>query len=413
MLFRKQVLDAQQVRLYGNVLIVSPIRFWVVSGFLSAIVIILIMFLASASFARIERVSGAVVPSLGIVRMAAPAAGIIKGFSLSEGQQVQEGEVLGRISTPALAFGGMGTRNGARLASIAGKLEQLGLQRAQSEIVHTLDMTSKDREVAEISARLKIARETVAFQLQILAEAESAWDRVRQLSERNLINAETVSSQRIELISSRRELLRLQSEIGTLTMEMETVGFSRRQMTAQADLRNLQYDAEEQNLISERQIMRGLEAFDIVAPANGIATAVLVANEHQVQPNTELFSILPDNSALEVELYVPSRAIGFVAPGQAVSLLFDAFPYQRFGSHRGTIAEVTGSVILPGSPGLLVRVEEPVYRVTVELERETVAAFGRDMQIQPGMQITANIILEDRTVFDWLFEPLISVARRT
>jgi hypothetical protein len=46
---------------------------------------------------------------------------------------------------------------------------------------------------------------------------------------------------------------------------------------------------------------------------------------------------------LQAEIYIPSRAIGFVKPGQEVRLLYDAFPYQRFGAYRGRVVAASSS----------------------------------------------------------------------
>jgi membrane fusion protein len=91
----------------------------------------------------------------------------------------------------------------------------------------------------------------------------------------------------------------------------------------------------------------------------------------------------------------------------------DAFPYQRFGAQSGVVAEITSSVIMPGELQLLVDVQEPVYRITVTLEESTFTANDRELALQAGMLLTANIILEERTILSWLLEPLISVSRRT
>jgi len=110
---------------------------------------------------------------------------------------------------------------------------------------------------------------------------------------------------------------------------------------------------------------------------------------------------------------VPARAIGFVAPGQMVRLLYDAFPFQSFGSYRGTIASVATTMLQPAElPELVLALKEPAYRVKVALERQTVDAFGREVALQPDMTLRADIILERRSLLEWLLEPLMSARHR-
>jgi membrane fusion protein len=55
---------------------------------------------------------------------------------------------------------------------------------------------------------------------------------------------------------------------------------------------------------------------------------------------------------------------------------------------------------------------EPVYRVDVKLDRQTVMAGGQEMPLRPGMTVSADILLEKRTVFEWVFEPVLELRGR-
>ncbi len=110
---------------------------------------------------------------------------------------------------------------------------------------------------------------------------------------------------------------------------------------------------------------------------------------------------------------MPARAIGFVAPGQSVRLLYDAFPYQRFGTYRGTVESVATTMLAATElPEPVLLLKEPAYRVKVALDRQTVDAFGREVALQPDMTLRADIILERRSLVEWLLEPLLSARRR-
>jgi membrane fusion protein len=63
---------------------------------------------------------------------------------------------------------------------------------------------------------------------------------------------------------------------------------------------------------------------------------------------------------------------------------------------------VTGPVML----------REPAYRVKVALARQSIDAFGREVALQPDMTLSADIILEKRSLLEWLFEPLFSARGR-
>ena len=110
---------------------------------------------------------------------------------------------------------------------------------------------------------------------------------------------------------------------------------------------------------------------------------------------------------------MPARAIGFVAPGQTVRLLYDAFPFQRFGSYSGTVDSVATTMLGPAEmPAPVAGIKDPAYRVKVKLARQTVEAYGHEVPLQPDMTLRADIILERRSFIEWLLEPLLSVRHR-
>ena len=59
-----------------------------------------------------------------------------------------------------------------------------------------------------------------------------------------------------------------------------------------------------------------------------------------------------------------------------------------------------------------IAVDEPVYRIRVVPNSQAVAAFGERHPLQPGMSLTANVILDRRSFLAWLLTPLNAVLRR-
>ena len=55
---------------------------------------------------------------------------------------------------------------------------------------------------------------------------------------------------------------------------------------------------------------------------------------------------------------------------------------------------------------------EPVYRVDVKLERQNVTALDQDYNLRPGMLVNADLLLERRTLLEWIFEPVLRLKGR-
>ncbi len=165
-------------------------------------------------------------------------------------------------------------------------------------------------------------------------------------------------------------------------------------------------------LEQERTELESRRTVVITSPADGVATAILTERGQSVAAQAALLSIVPGGAQLQAELMVPSRARGFLVPGQTVALRYQAFPYERFGSHPGRITEISQTLIAPGETALPVALPEPSYRVTVALHAQSVKAYGAQVPLQPGMLLEADIWLDHRRIVEWIFDPLLSVAKK-
>ena len=135
-----------------------------------------------------------------------------------------------------------------------------------------------------------------------------------------------------------------------------------------------------------------------------------------VAAGQSLLSELPAGSMLQAQLLVPSRAIGFIEPGSRVVLRYQAFPYQKFGQQYGKVADISRSALSPSEVaavlGQATRQAEPLYRVQVALDSQQVMAYGKAQSVKPGMALDADILMERRSLIEWLFEPLYGLGHR-
>ncbi len=127
-----------------------------------------------------------------------------------------------------------------------------------------------------------------------------------------------------------------------------------------------------------------------------------------------LISVVPVGARMQAHLYAPSRAMGFVKPGDAVLLRYQAYPYQKFGHARGRVLQVARTALpsqeLAGVAGSQPGGGEPVYRITVELARQSIRAYGKPQPLQAGMLLEADVLQDTRRLYEWVLEPLYSLT---
>lgn len=123
-----------------------------------------------------------------------------------------------------------------------------------------------------------------------------------------------------------------------------------------------------------------------------------------------LMSIIPDGAVMQAHLYAPSRAIGFIRPGNDVLLRYQAYPYQKFGHARGKVVSISRSAMSGDEISPAFNRGEAMYCITVSLRSQTMKAYGQAYSLQPGMLVDADILLEQRKLYEWALEPLFSLT---
>jgi membrane fusion protein len=196
-----------------------------------------------------------------------------------------------------------------------------------------------------------------------------------------------------------RDIADINARLASIPLEIEAARSEAQ--TAQATLQQRRVESEARRLVF------------VTAPIGGRIAALPVATGQPVAAGGVITVILPTGGRLEAELLAPSRAIGFIKPGQEVALNLQAFPYQRFGTVPGTIRSVSSTVLSPTEVGFAgLNLQEPVFRIRVTMSREAMQAYGQEIPMQPGMLVSAEIVFDRRSLLRWLFDPIYAVGRR-
>ncbi len=410
-LFRPQAVAAATGEHSSVSLPVAPLSWRLLGGFVVAWSLVVVVFLGTAEYARKETASGALVAAGGAVRISPMREGVVTRLMVREGDRVAAGQPLFTVaSRQGLEAGG--TLDGAVLAALETQAEVLKEQIAADPARMANEILRLDATIAAVSAErdaLSVQRRLMAERVGVTEERRSTFARLNQqghttraaLQEQD----EALLARRQALAEIDRQMAATEKELGQTQLQREQLPVQQAERLAQLRL-NL---ADRERQRAEAQAQR---AQVITAPLAGRVTALQAAPGQIVDPNKPLLTLLPDGASLLAELFVPSRAIGFVEPGQPVRLMVDAFPYQRFGTQRGTVETVSQAVLSPNEVIGKVALSEPAYRVTVRLDRQDIDAFGRRVALQPDMTLKADIVLEGRSLVAWLFEPLISVRGR-
>lgn len=406
-LFRPEAVAFQRLRQAGAVVMLRPVATTLLFWSLAAIVVLAATFLFFAQYARKETVTGYLAPTSGVAKVLVARGGIVTAVHVREGDAVTSGQPLLTVAIDQTAADGRNVD--------ADLLETLMRQKTALIEQTALQNGRAASERTRLAAQITGASDTIALldkQIEVQTErirlATTLVDSVEGLHGKGFITEVEYARRRESLLENTQTLDALRQQVAARRMEIAQATAALEQLPAAIGdkvqtLRNLLADAEQR--LTE---IEGRRAFVVRAPTAGRVSTLQAAAGRAVDPRQVQLSILPHDSVLHAELFVPARAIGFVRAGQEVRVLYDAFPYQHFGTHQGRVIAVARTMLavadLPGP----VAPKEPAYKVTVSLARQDVAAYGARVPLQPDMLLKADILLDRRSLLAWLLDPLLS-----
>jgi membrane fusion protein len=411
-LFRTEVIEARRERLTGTVIAASPPGARVYGTMLGIAFVLLVAVLLFGSFATRESVKGLVAPDLGIARVYPPGAVEVRAIHVAEGQRVIAGTPLVTVAvTQGRDAGGEGVAG--QIREIDRQDGELARQSALAAELGTAETGGLDQQRAGIAAEIaSLQRQrTLAAGQAELAESGSA--RAARLLREQAGTKRQVEEARAAALSRRAEIEALDQQIITQREALRRIGTDIAQRRLGTARSGAELAAQRADLAGRRAALTRLDRLDLTAPVAGEISGLNAEIGQRVSPDSSLLTLIPSGSKMEVWLYVTSRAAGRVRVGQTVRLLFDAFPYQKFGAGRGSVVAISATPTDPllVDPGL--KITDPVYRVRVRVDRvngpQAIANAG---QLRPGMTLNADLVLEQRKLWEVFFDPILRAMRR-
>jgi membrane fusion protein len=284
-------------------------------------------------------------------------------------------------------------------------------QQATADRLHSLEAETRqaEGELDSIGRRLTLSKKTVE-RYNELAKSGYVAEIQAQQKQDELLELKTRET------GAQRSLTGVRRDAQALRAEQQANASALQTQFAQLDrsLASLSQEGTEND--SKREVV-------VTAPQAGVVTALTINRGQIVQPGQTLASLIPNAkdgtpSPLEAQLFAPSRTAGFVRRGQTVWVRYAAYPYQKFGMAKGRIASVSRTPInsqdLPAGQGQALMAaaqsNEPMYRVTVELEAQGIRTYGEVQPLKAGMTLEADVVQERRRVWEWMLEPVLAAS---
>ena len=410
-LFRAEALLHQRQRLWGNLLLLTPPSTQLLTLSLLALVGIASVYLSVGDYSRRERVKGILKPVSGLVRVYAPGRGEVARLLVRPGETVRAGQLLaevraarrlpdGRPLEPVLA------------QEVAAQITRLETEQRAEREREQLDRAQLQSKHAHLDVLIAGLKDTEQSQVALVQLAARRRDSLTPLANAGQIPRTLLETAQAEWLERSQRLAGVQNERRLRDAESDALRVEAARLPLDAVQRADHLAGQLSDLRTRQAELTVGGGSMITAPVAGRLSEIYVGIGQQVTPDRPLMALSARDTQLEAVLLVPSRAIGFIAPGQSVQLRYDAFPQQRFGSFAAVVANVDDSLLLPSEVSDPIVATEPVYRVRARLRHEAVNAYGKTLPLRAGLAFEADVILDKRSLLRWLLDPLFSLRGR-
>ena len=287
--------------------------------------------------------------------------------------------------------------------------------RATREANYRARLRAQEENLARLEASLRTNRQDQ----QLLSERVKSLNEVEQMQER-LVD---------QNFGARKHLLEARDRRQEVDRELQLVRNREQEVVreiaaAKAELQAFQNDWRQRSIEELAQVQRDRDGtaeqllkaekrrslIRIVAPADGVVLEVPQRSIGSVVRDAEaMFTLVPLEAPLEVEVQINSADVGFVKVGDPVRVKLDAFSFQKYGVLNGEIQMVSGDAFTTeaaNSDGAR-RATGAYYLARVRLHSIRLARAAEDVKLMPGMTLAGEIRIARRSVLSYFVYPLI------
>lgn len=401
--------------------LISVLAVWVVLG-------LFVLWSAMAQIDRVVRAEGRIVPDEMPQFVQHLEGGVVSRVFVTEGDRIEKGAPIANVSDiEAEAVVNERQLRIAALRAEAHRLEAESLElepdwsvfeyshetsdfvRQQQELYRaratTLSLTLGSLE-AQLSQKLAEIREITQRVEGFRSELEIAEQQMSVVQ--RMVDKEAGS--RLELLDAMSRVAQFKTQMSELESTLPRLGYqvdelrqrqeeTRAEFTEGALLRlsevRLEIDQLNEEIAAATDRLRRTV---LVSPVDGVVNRVFARTVGGVlRPGDPVAEITPDSQTLIVEGWIDPAERASVLPGLHAIVRISAYDFAVHGTLKGEVVEVSADTVEREN-------QLRQYRVRIRIDGESYEAFGRP--VSPGMIATADVVIGERTVLQYLISPL-------
>lgn len=349
-------------------------------------------------------VEGKLQPGSKVKVIQAPVPGVIETVLVKDGESVRKGQDLLRFDlrdarsklTAAQAIRDRLSNENQIMAASLGEARAKGLTANQR--------LQLDNQTVDLSSRREMAREDLRASQARVDGLRASLATARNINERFILLSRSGAVSELQVLESRDKVNQLTTQLSAEERNAAKLVAAVTNSQAAPDVQmrarietNLRQiaDLDRQIQLASLQLQYSV----LKAPSDGVVSDIDVATGSVVQPTIRLLNVVPGD-ALEAKVFIPNTAIGFVVPGQRADISLDTYPSSDYGRIPAKLETIGSDALTTDEMTKTLRNSRGglYYPAILHLQRQSLQARTKAIPLKPGMALTADIHLRERTV---------------
>lgn len=414
--FRKEVSVHLQTQWKGKVLLLNGWPTWLVVLLTVSLVIALIVFLISGTYTRRITVNGEIITEPHTVNLFAPEQGVVSDLRVKNGQRVKAGDPLYQLDVSRISHTGNLTTT--TLNSIQKQQQQLNTIIRQLKQAKQETLANVQRQLAQYEQAQQGLLDTVDSARTGMKSMRHSRDAYESALRKGLINTDQMSNQRYQFFQQQSMYQSLSAQAVQQAIQISVLRSEQITRATEYDNQILQSQYQLDDLARQRAGTEAQGSRMIVAPSDGVVSALSVTPGQMVNPGDSLIQLVPSsNPQFYLVVWLPDNSHPHVKTGETINIRYAAFPYEKYGQFPGRIISVSSAPMTPrelesfssaprSASGMI---SGAWYKAIVALEPPR--SGKKALTLTSGMLAESTLFLEKRPLYQWMFSPYYSLKK--
>ena len=251
--------------------------------------------------------------------------------------------------------------------------------------------------ISQLEKSIKIIKKEIAIKKELHKSHTISIEQVYSLQREYIEMVSNLNSYKENIIEAKSYIKEMDNKLNEMIISFRLKALSELQIV---ELSIEQLKAK--NVADKDRLKRTI----LYSISNGIIKDLYFSHKNEViKPAEIIMDILPLDDKLLIEAKVNPKDIAFIAKDQKATVNITAYDFSIYGGLDGKVIEIGADTIFDKVNN------KHYYIIKIITNKNHLTKDGKNLPIMPGMVASVNIVTGKKSIFDFIFKPIIKTYK--